>query len=202
MGPASLDTGEGLSFETIFVETFRQFARQHGTSTEIGPIGTYLDSDHGRQAYGDPFLFGLLGCGELCAAVSCTVSMDPNDRTHACKLDSIIVHPQIRRGGLGGVLVANAFLELIADKRLQIGRLYSYAVHPATERLLARLSFSNPPPTGAPLSALEISDDNRDQVATTMKVRVQDMTQRLGLQCAYCSNHDKRARPWCLYAKS
>ena len=123
------------------MDTFRQFVRQRRTSTEIGPIGTYLDADHGDQAYGEPFLFRLLECGELCAAVCCTVSLDQNGGTHACKLASIVVHQQIRRGGLGAALITSAFLELIADKRLQIARWYSYAIHPAAHLLSPKQSL-------------------------------------------------------------
>ncbi len=108
-GPRNISTGEGLRFETISEAIFRQFARQQGTSDEIGPIGTYLDGDHGDQAYGELFLFGLLGCGELCAVICCTVTLDPSTQTYACELDSVIVHERIRRGGLGTALVTMAF---------------------------------------------------------------------------------------------
>ena len=69
MSPRNINSGEGLYFETISEAIFRQFALQQRTSDETGPIGPYLDGDHGNQAYGEPFLFGLLGCGELRAAV-------------------------------------------------------------------------------------------------------------------------------------
>jgi len=48
------DICEGIVFERISKEDFRDFARFHGKSGEIGPIGTYLDSDNAEQAYGAP----------------------------------------------------------------------------------------------------------------------------------------------------
>ncbi|MDA1325328.1 MAG: GNAT family N-acetyltransferase [Proteobacteria bacterium] len=191
----------GLQIEHVTEAAFRKFARQHGSSPEIGPIGTYLDADHGDRVYGEPHLFAMFGCGDICAVACCNLVVHRLGEGHVCKLDSIIVHQSIRRGGLGATLVNKAFQEMMDDKRFDITSFFSYAVHPATVRLLRPFGFSEPPPTGAPLLSLKISDANREQLATELKVRFQDAEQKLKLQCIYCRKHDKRARPWCVHRK-
>ena len=192
------DICDGLDFQRICKDDFRIFARFHGSSEEIGRIGTYLDADCTEQAYGKPYLFGLFGCRVMCAVVCCTIAKNSNRDVHACKLDSVIVHQNVRKGGLGSLLVTKAFLDLLGDPEFDIGTIYGYAVHPATVRMLRRLEFGEPPPTGAPLAALRIDADNRERLTTNFRVRFQDASQRLRLQCAYCLNKDRRARPWCL----
>ena len=192
-------SAEGLRIERIGETEFREFTRRHGTSPEIGPIGTYLDDDHRDQAYGEPHLFALTGCGDICAIVCCTVGADRTGKTHACKLDSIIVHQSIRRDGLGAALVAKVFQALLADPRFNITTMFSYAVHPATVRMLRRFGFSEPPPTGAPLSALEITNDSRKKLEKELRIRFQDAEKKLKLQCTYCLNNNRRARPWCAH---
>lgn len=193
------DGAEGLKIERITEDAFRAFARRHGSSTEIGPIGTYLDDDHQGQAYGEPHLFGLTGCGEICAIVCCTVGADHTGRSHACKLDSIIVHNDLRRGGLGAALVYKAFQELLDDPRFNVASIYSYAVHPATVRMLHRLGFSDPPPTGAPLSSIEVIGSRRERLAKTLKIGFQNAEKKLKIQCSFCQNNDKRTRRWCAF---
>ncbi|MHA1108124.1 MAG: GNAT family N-acetyltransferase [Alphaproteobacteria bacterium] len=194
------DAADGMQIGRITETAFREFARRHGSSPEIGPIGTYLDNDHGDQAYGAPHLFALSGCGEICAIVCCTVAAHRSGDGHACKLDSIIVHQSIRRGGLGAALVAKAFQEMMDDARFNISSFFSYAVHPATVRMLRRFGFSEPPPAGAPLSALAISDENRAHLVTELKVRLQDTEKKLKLQCTFCRKGDRRARRWCTHS--
>ena len=46
---------EGLEFKGLSEGDFLHFARQHGTSVEIGRIGTYLDDTHDIK--GEPRLF-------------------------------------------------------------------------------------------------------------------------------------------------
>ena len=195
---AARDT-EGLRIERIGETEFREFTRRHGTSPEIGPIGTYLDDDHRDRAYGEPHLFALTGCGDTCAVVCCTLGADRTGETHACKLDSIIVHQSIRRGGLGATLVGKAFQELLADPRFNITTLFSYAVHPATVRMLCGFGFSKPAPTGAPLSSLDITADSRQLLDKELRIRFQNAERKLKLQCTYCLNNNRRARPWCAH---
>ena len=189
--------GTGLTIDRISEADFREFVRVHGSSPEIGPIATYLDGNHGERVYGEPHLFGLNGCGVLCAVACCTVCPDRSGTAHAGKLDSVVVHGGIRRGGLGAALVTWAFRHMLNDPALNIASLFSYAVHPATVAMLRRLGFSEPPTRGAPLSSLAITDANRQQVATRLKVGFQNAERKFGLQCAYCRNNNRRARPWC-----
>lgn len=109
------------------------------------------------------------------------------------------MHQSIRRGGLGAALVGKAFQELLADPRFNITTLFSYAVHPATVRMLRRFGFSEPPPTGAPLSALDITDDSRQRLDKELRIGFQNAEKKLKLQCTYCLNNNKRARPWCAH---
>jgi N-acetylglutamate synthase-like GNAT family acetyltransferase len=191
----------GLQIDRITEAAFRKFARQHGSSPEIGPIGTYVDGDHEDRVYGEPYLFAMFGCGDICAVACCTLIAHRLNEGSVCKLDSIIVHQSIRRGGLGATLVNKAFQEMMDDKRFDITAFFSYAVHPATVRLLRSMGFGEPPPTGAPLLSLKINDANRERLETELKVRFQDAEKKLKLQCIYCCKRDKRARPWCVHFK-
>jgi len=189
--------GAGLRIDRISEPEFREFARLYGSSPEIGAIATYLDDDHGERVYGAPYLFGLKGCDVLCAIACCTICPARDGKSHACKLDSIIVHPATRRNGLGAALVARAFEDMLADPGFEITSLFSYAVHPATVAMLRRFGFSKPPQRGAPLSALEIRPDTRRKIATDFKVRFQDTERKLKLKCVYCLQNSRRAQPWC-----
>lgn len=195
MAKTASQQGSGLTFERITEDTFRDFARYHGTSPEIGRIGTYFEEaeDHGTE----PHLFGLLGCGELCAVVCCTLGKHTTDHSDICKLDSVIVHDKLRKRGLAGALVASAFLDLMNDGDLNITKIYSHAVHPATVKLLSQLAFSTPPPVGAPISSVRIDDETRDRFMTNCLVNSQNTITRLKLHCQFCLRNDRRARPWC-----
>ncbi len=190
-----LKQGDGLTFERISEDAFRDFSRHHGTSPEIGRIGTFFEEteDHGTK----PYLFGLLGCGDLCAVVCCTLGKHATDASDICKLDSVIVHDELRKRGLASALVANAFLDLMNDKDLNITKIYSHAVHPATVKLLSQLAFSEPPPLGAPISSVHFDDGNRDRFMTNCLVNSQSTVSRLKLQCQFCLGNDRRAMPWC-----
>lgn len=191
-------TRETLTFQTISEDTFRKFARRHGTSPEIGRIGTYLDADGSAEAHGEAHLFALMGCGKLCAVTCCTVMEHKTDQAHACKLDSVIVDGQLRKRGLASILVAQAFVDLVTDPHLKISMIYSYAVHPATVQMLRRLSFSQPPPVGAPLSSVHIDHTNRQRFIARCRACIQAVSNQLKLQCVFCLGKDRRARPWCL----
>lgn len=194
---SSSATTETLTFQTISEDTFREFARRHGTSPEIGRIGTYLDADGKTEAPGEPHLLGLMGCGKLCAVSCCTVMEHKTDQAHACKLDSVIVDGTLRKRGLASILVAQAFVDLVTDTHLKITIIYSYAVHPATVQMLRRLSFSKPPPMGAPISSVHIDDANRERFITRCRSCIQTVSNQLRLQCAFCTAKDRRAMPWC-----
>lgn len=197
MNELEADAGAGLRIDRIGEAEFRDFARLHGSSPEIGAIATYVDAEHGERTYGEPFLFGLTGCGVLCAVACCTVSQGRDGASHACKLDSIIVHQATRRGGLGAALVARAFQQMLSEPGLRITSFFSYAVHPATAAMLRRLGFSAPPQRGAPLSSLEIAEGDRERVATLLKVRFQDAVRKPRLNCVFCQRGSRRAQPWC-----
>ncbi len=195
MAKISSPKGDGLTFARIAEDAFRDFARHHGTSPEIGRIGTFFEEaeDHGTE----PYLFGLLGCGELCAIVCCTLGKHVTDDSDICKLDSVIVHDELRQRGLASALVANAFLNLMNDESLNISRIYSHAVHPATVKLLSQLAFSEPPPLGAPICSVHFDDGTRDRFITNCLVSSQGTVNRLKLQCQFCLGKDRRAIPWC-----
>lgn len=195
---SSSTTDETLTFQTISEDTFREFARRHGTSPEIGRIGTYLDADCTAEAPGEPHLFALMGCGKLCAITCCTVMEHKTDQAHACKLDSVIVDGTLRKRGLASILVAQAFVDLVTDPHLKISIIYSYAVHPATVQMLRRLSFSKPPPVGAPISSVHIDHANRERFIARCRSCIQAVSSQLKLQCAFCKVKDRRTVPWCL----
>jgi len=188
---------DGLRFESVSEERYREFARRHGTSDEIGRIGTYFDEEHEEGVGGIPRLYGLVGCGKLCAIACCTVKKNKFNDCHTCKLDSIIVDGELRKRGLAALLVAKAFLDLLADPDLEVTMINSFAVHPGTVKMLCGFSFSKPPPLGAPLVALHIDDDNRKDTIAAVTAKFQNKQSQLRLHCAFCRSGDRRARKWC-----
>ena len=186
---------EGLEFKGLSEEEFRGFACHHGTSAEIGRIGTYLDDTH--EVRGETRLFSLYGCAKLCAAACCTVAASSIGGIHVCKLDSVIVHDRLRKRGLGSLLVYKAFLDLVTDSELEVGKIYTHAVHPATVRMLKQLKFSESPLVGAPLCAVDLDGGNREIFLTLCRNGYLNCLNTLKLQCTFCMNGDRRARPWC-----
>lgn len=188
---------QGLKFEELSEADFGNFVKHHATSSEIGNIATYLDDKDDGEDHGEPRLFGLTGCGRVCGAVSCIIKENVSDEGQTCKLDAIAIDGGLRKRGLAGAVVAKAFIDLVSETGLNIGRIYSYAVHPATVRLLSRLSFCDPPPVGAPISSVRFDEVPREQFLDTCRGSFQATINQLKLQCALCLNGDRRARPWC-----
>ena len=189
--------GSGLRIREIPAETFLSFAKVHGTSEEIGPIGTIFDRMSDIAENVQVYPLGLYGCGTLCAISACTVTHTQGDEPGGLKLDSIIVDRALRRRGLAGFLVAKAFHQLLSDPGLNISTIFSHAVHPATVRLLQRMSFSEPPPLGAPISSRHLDNAGRAELLAFCEIQMQRALERLNLQCAFCAVGDRRARPWC-----
>ena len=187
----------GLQIGEIDADRFADFARRHGRSEEVGPIATVFDGPRDLGDGADVHALGLFGCGRLCA-VSATLHTQPTDgRAGGIKLDSVIVDRQPRRRGLAGLIVAKAFHYLLSDPGRSVSAVYAHAVHPATVRLLGRMSFTRPPPTGAPISSLPLDDDARQELVAHCGAHVQRATDRLRLQCCLCMERNRRARPWC-----
>lgn len=190
--------GSGLEIKRVSEATFREFAERHGTSPEIGRIKTRLDADDHDPFVGTLHLRGLLGCGKLCGVSCCTLTQARDGDSYALKLDSLIVDARLRRRGLATALVARQFLDVVTNPDLEISSVYAHSVHPATVRLLHRLSFSAPPPMGAPISALRLDSKSRKGLIAACKERVDRVATLLKLHCVYCMNGDRRARRWCL----
>jgi GNAT superfamily N-acetyltransferase len=193
---------QGLKFGELSEDDFANFVNRHATSPEIGRIGTYLDDKDVGEDHGEPRLFGLTGCDGICGAVSCVLKENIRGAGQTCKLDAIVIDGRLRKRGLASALVARAFIDLAGEVALRIGRIYSYAVHPATVRLLSRLSFGDPPPVGAPISSVRFDEVPRERFLVTCRASFQGVVNQLELQCALCLSGDRRARPWCRPARS
>jgi len=147
----------------ISVEVFRDFARRHATSPEIGPIQTSLDAGIDKEIDFDRVLVGLWGCENLCAVACFHLYQSAMDKSrHVLKLDSVIVGTKLRRRGLAGLLVSQSFIDLVVDRVRRVSRVYAHSVHPATVRLLRRLRFNDPQITGAPISDISVEQDGRE----------------------------------------
>lgn len=196
------DTKSGYRIVPLTVEAFRDFAKRYARSEEVGPIATALDKDdQARDAQSgvvDLRLYGLYGCDTLCA-IACLQPVAVRTGTdHAVKLDSVVVHGRMRQRGLGGLIVAHAFADVSADPELDVTRLYSHAVHPATVQLLKRLGFDAPPPTGAPLSAIDLKEKGAAAFSERCRGAVTQHESYMKLQCTLCRSGNRRARQWCI----
>ena len=100
---------ETLSFQTISEDTFREFARRHGTSPEIGRIGTYLDADCKAKAPGNPRQGMLLICTGTGLAPLAAIARDALDAGHTGP-----VHLYHGSGSADGLYLQGALRELAA----------------------------------------------------------------------------------------
>jgi hypothetical protein len=189
----------GLAIRPISDDEFRGFARRFGKSPEVGPIATCLDRDARPNPDARRYVTGLFGCGRLCAAACFELYWSRVDAgSQVLKLDSVIVDPELRRRGLGALIVTQAFLDLLTDPELNVTRIYAHSVHPATVLLLRRLAFADPPVTGAPISQVSIEPEDRAALTRGWESRVRDQRAQKKLVCESCRINSRRARPWCL----
>ncbi len=173
---------EGPSIAEISEQEFRDFARRHATSPEIGPIQTSLDGGTDQEIDFERILIGLWGCGNLCAVVCFHLYPSAIDKTrHVLKLDSVIVDNPLRRRGLAGLLMARSFTDLVIDGTRKVSRIYAHSVHPATVRLLRRLSFNDPQITGAPISDISIETDGREAFVKTCEEQIKNRLSQMKL---------------------
>lgn len=199
----SVRGGKGLVIDEISSDQFRDFAKRHANSPEIGPIKTGVDDDADPAAGSRRYLFGLQGCGKLCAAVCVELYQSKlMQSAQTLKLDSVIVDQELRRRGLASLLVADVFANLLGCAELSIKRIYAHSVHPATVLLLRRLRFKDPPPTGAPISHLAIDEDASVNYASIFEGLERPRQAYLKLQCELCLKKRKQARPWCLPSRN
>lgn len=189
---------DGPKIAEISPEEFRDFAKRHATSPEIGPIQTSLDGGADKEVDFDRVLVGLGGCGTLCA-VACFhlhTSVQEENR-QALKLDSVIVDDRLRRRGLAGLLVAQSFVNLLLGGGRRVASIYAHSVHPGTLRLLRRLGFNDPHAIGAPLSNINFETDDCETFLKVCNKQIQLQMNQMKRQCALCRVGDRRARPWC-----
>lgn len=194
---SELGDKRGVEIAEISVEAFREFVDKHATSPEIGRIATCLDGGGHPGPKAQLELLGLLGCGRLCGVVCNQLVPSKSDDSRVCKLDSVVIDPSLRKRGLAGLLASEAFRRIVARAGLTVSSIYAHAVHPATVRLLRRLSFSEPPPLGAPISSYQLDANARDRLLAECDDVVRARISRLRLQCALCRAGDRRAQPWC-----
>ena len=143
-------------------------------------------------------LIGLKGCDTLCAAAAFQLfASRQTEGAHVLKLDSIVVDPKLRRRRLGGILVADAFSQFVRDTSKRVTRIYAHSVHPATVAMLKRLGFSSPPILGAPITDARIDDETQDAFLQACDEQTRGIVSQMRLQCEFCRNGDRRARPWC-----
>ena len=191
------ETKKGLEFLPMETESFREFARKHARSEEIGPIATYLDKHSQEEIDSNELkIMGLMGCEVPCAAVCCLVTPSTDGESAAVKLDSIIVNGTLRRQGLGVALVAKSFLDLVSSHVPEIKNLYAHSVHPATVRMLRSLGFSDPLPTGAPISAINL-EEKGDEFRSRCNERLTTVSNNLKMNCSYCRSNHRKTRQWC-----
>jgi len=88
-------------------------------------------------------------------------------------------------------------MDLLSDEDLDISRMFSYAVHPATVAALKQMHFSDPPPKGAPLVSVDIEDTEKSEVLTTCQTLFGKMNAQLLGMCSACKTKDEPDRRWC-----
>ncbi len=190
---------EGPRIAKISPEEFRDFAKRHANSPEIGPIKTSLDGGVDNEDGHDRVIVGLVGCETLCATACIHLHQSVHESDgQVLKLDSVIVDDRLRRRGLAGLLVAQSFIDLVLERGRRVASIYAHSVHPGTLRLLSRLGFNDPHANGAPISNINFENGDHDDFVKACNKQVQEQLVQMKRQCALCRVGDRRTRPWCL----
>lgn len=188
---------QGLYFQPVELAEFNNFALRQATSSEIGRIGTIYDNTADVDPTHIIRNLGLYGCGKLCAVAVCVIVPNKSDGHNSCRLDTVIVDNDLRKLGLATFTITTLFMDLISDPALDISRLFSYAVHPGTVAALKKLKFSDPPPKGAPLVAVEVDEAEDSKVFLACQSLFGELNSQLGDTCAKCKTTDDPGRRWC-----
>jgi len=195
IGLASDDCGEGLSFQVVEKTLFKNFVLRNGRSDEIGPIGTVYDGDDKKNS--EIIHIALYGCGRLCAVACVVLHPGRLKETIVCKLDSVVVDKGLRRRGLAKVIVLRLFLSALDNPETNVAGFLTHAVHPATVEIVNKLGFSKPPLMGAPLCAIQVDEDNKDELIKSYFAGYTSAITPLLTQCALCLAENAKANPWC-----
>jgi len=195
--PSAPGDMQGLLFRPVDREEFDRFTVRQATSPETGRIGTVFDQD--KPAHPDQIIrtLGLFGCDKLCAVAVCVIVPNKSDDHNSCRLDTVVVDHKLRRQGLATLAITKLFLDLLSEPGLDISRLFSYAVHPATVSALKNLQFSEPPPKGAPLVSVDLGDTVKPEVLTACQTLFGKLNAQLLGMCSACRTVDEPDHRWC-----
>jgi hypothetical protein len=193
----SSDGLKGLYFKPVERKEFDTFVLRQATSPETGRIGTVFDQE--KPAHPDQIIrtLGLYGCEKLCAVAVCVIVPNKADDHNSCRLDTVVADRELRKQGLATFIITKLFMDLLSDSKLNISRMFSYAVHPGTVAALKKLHFSDPPPKGAPLVAVEIDNSKDPTVLSTCETLFGQLNYQLAGACAKCATANDPSRRWC-----
>jgi len=120
-------------------EEYLRILRRYGKSEECGPIGSQYAE---LLSASDPAAgaLSLVICESRIGAISYGLHELPRGGISA-QLDTVVVHPDIPRAGLGASLMTLLFDRLLHEFGEELHRIRTIAVHPAVVRFLDGLGF-------------------------------------------------------------
>ena len=199
--PADLTGGpdgqHGLYFRPVERAEFDKFTARQATSPETGRFETVYEKKEIANPTRIIRNLGLYGCGKLCAVAICVIIPNKSDGHNSCRLDTVVVDSDLRKQGLATFIITTLFMDLLADPELDITRMFSYAVHPGTVGALSKLHFSDPPPKGAPLIAVDVGGPEDSDVLSSCQTLFGQLNAELQGLCSNCAAEDGPELRWC-----
>jgi len=185
---------DNLSLVPIPGMDFLRMLSRVGRSAEVGPVA----SQYAERLRADDEMvgaFALVTCESRPAAISYGIHKSPRGGMSA-RLDTVLVDPKIRRGGVGALVMALLFERLLTDLGEDLINISTMAVHPAVAHVVEAAGFERAPGR-TPLYSMRLgSDEAHDSFAARNRTVLTRRQGYLKTQCLNCE-HKPWGKPWC-----
>ena len=113
------------------------------------------------------------------------------------RFDVVVVSPNVREMGVGGLLMAHLFKMLVSDYAERLRFVSTVAVHPAVAGYIVKYGFQGSPKLSAtPLFTIELNEEGRNRFVKIADNEIARRSYKLRQRCRDCIQN--RSEPWCL----
>jgi GNAT superfamily N-acetyltransferase len=175
-------------------EEYLRMLRRYGKSEECGPIGSQYAE---LLAASNPAAgaLSLVTCESRIGAISYGLHELPRGGISA-QLDTVVVHPDVRRAGLGASLMTQLFDRLLHEFGEELHRISTIAVHPAVVRFLDGLGFEAGR-ASIPMHWVDLeAPEERERFERANRKQMRKRLQLLETRCLSCQ-HKAWGEVWC-----